>query len=68
MRYKVPNWAQACLAKAAGLDPEKVAVEHDGDTTVTFLQYIPRKRILVSKADGSVITRQDQYAECRKKR
>lgn len=65
MSYTVPNWSQAQLAKAAGLDPANVGVEMENDQLITFLQYIPRKRILVSKADGSIIAQQDEFAACR---
>ena len=54
MKYTVPNWAQSHLAKAVGLDPEKVAVEMENETMIVFLQYMPHKHILVSKKDGSV--------------
>ena len=66
MSYSVPNWAQSQMAKAAGLDPTNVGVELENDNSITFLQYIPRKRILVSKADGSIIAQQDKYADSRK--
>ena len=65
MSYSVPNWAQYQMAKAAGLDPTNVGVELENDNSITFLQYMPRKRILVSKADGSIIAQQDKYADCR---
>ena len=66
MNYMVPNWAQSQMAKAAGLEPRNVSVELENDYQIVFLQYMPRKRILVSKADGSIIDQQDQYADCRK--
>lgn len=66
MSYTVPNWAQTQMAIAAGLDPAILGVEMENDTTIVFLQYIPRKQILVSKADGSIIEQQDEYAACRR--
>ena len=66
MSYTVPNWAQSQMAKAAGLDPTNVGVELENEHQIAFLQYMPRKRILVSKADGSIIAEQDKYAESRR--
>ena len=66
MSYTVPNWAQTQMAKAAGLDPSNVGVELENDNSIMFLQYMPRKRILVSKADGSIVAKQDEFADCRK--
>lgn len=66
MRYTVPNWAQTQMAIAAGLDPTNVGVEMENDTTIVFLQYMPRKRISISKADGSIIEQQDEFADCRR--
>ena len=66
MSYMVPNWAQSQMAKAAGLDPTNVSVELENEQQIAFLQYMPRKRILVSKADGSIIAEQDKYAESRR--
>ena len=64
--YSVPNWSQTQMALAAGLDPQNVGVEMENDHQIVFLQYMPRKRILVSKADGSITAQQDKYADCRK--
>ena len=66
MSYTVPNWAQSQMAKAAGLEPANVAVELENDHQIVILQYMPRSRILVSKADGSIIHKQDKFAEERK--
>lgn len=66
MSYTVPNWAQTQMAKAAGLDPSNVGVELENDYQIVFLQYMPRSRILVSKADGSIIHKQDKFAGERK--
>ena len=66
MSYTVPNWAQSQMAKAASLDPANVGVEMENEHQIVFLQYMPRKRILVSKADGSIIAEQDKYAESRR--
>lgn len=43
------------IAQALGLDPKNVAVEHDDDLHITFLQYLPRVQIQVCKATGTVI-------------
>ena len=62
MKYMPPNWAQTLLAKAAGLDPEKVAVEMENDTVIVFLQYMPHKRITVSKKDGHALCAEETTA------
>ena len=54
-KFAVPNWTQALIARGIGLDPDKVVVRHEDDRNITFLQHMPRKEFLVSKADGSVI-------------
>lgn len=67
MSYSVPNWAQKQMAIAAGLEPANLAVELENDCQIVFLQYNPRKRILVSKADGCIIHQQDKFAADRNK-
>lgn len=52
MSYTVPNWAQALIARAAGLDPEKVMVRTDNDRHIVFLQHMPRVEIMVNKVSG----------------
>lgn len=54
-KFSVPNWAQALIARSAGLDPNKVAVRHEDDRNISFLQHMPRKDVLVCKVDGTVI-------------
>ena len=56
-KFTVPNWAQALIARGVGLDPAKVVVRYEDDSVITFLQHMPRKDILVSKADGQVVKR-----------
>lgn len=63
MRYTVPNWAQAIIARAVNLDPNMVGVKHENDRNITFLQYNPRKEISISKVDGSVRETMDPFAE-----
>ena len=65
LSYLVPNWAQKQLAVAAGLDPTNVAVEMENECQIVFLQYLPRQRVMVSKADGSILKKQDPYADSR---
>lgn len=66
-KYTVPDWGQATIARAAGLDPKKLAVEHEDDRKIIFLQYLPRKTIRVSKKDGSVHTEEEgKYGNRRK--
>lgn len=64
-KYSVPNWAQALIARGVGLDPDKVAVRNDNDRNISFLQYEPRRDIIVSKVTGEVTVSQDKYAGCR---
>ena len=54
-KYTVPNWGQKAIARALDLDPNNIAVEHEDDRLIAFVQYSPREQILVSKADGTVI-------------
>ena len=53
-KYAVPNWSQSVLAREVGLDPDNVAVEHEDDMRITFLQHMPRKTFMVSKRTGDV--------------
>ena len=62
MKYTVPNWAQSLLAKASGLDPAGVAVEMENDALIIFLQYMPHKRIMVSKKDGHALCMDETVA------
>ena len=59
-KFAVPNFAQALIAKAIGLNPANVAVVHETDALITFLQYLPRKMFLVEKVDGTVIRMEDK--------
>ena len=52
-KCSVPNWSQALIAQAVGLDLDNVAVEHEDDRTISFLQFQPRKSIAVGKIDGT---------------
>ena len=54
-KHSVPNWAQSLIAKAVGLDPDKVVVEHEDDRHISFLQFQPRKTILVGKTSGTQV-------------
>ena len=54
-KFSVPNWSQSILATAIGLNPKNVAVEHEDDRTITFVQYQPHRSVLVGKIDGTVI-------------
>lgn len=53
-KFTVPNWSQALITKAVGLDPSNVAVEHEDDMRITFLQHMPRKTIMVNKHTGEM--------------
>lgn len=59
-KFTVPNFAQALIAKAIGLNPANVAVVHETDASITFLQYLPRKMFLVGKVDGTMIDQSDK--------
>lgn len=52
MNFAVPNWAQSLIAKGAGLDPDKLMVRMENDRCIVFLQHMPRKEYMVTKADG----------------
>ena len=51
-KYAVPNWAQAALATAIGLNPKNVAVEYEDDRCIMFQQYLPHCVVTVGKTDG----------------
>lgn len=53
-KYTVPNWGQATIARAVGLEPQKVAVRMEDETLIVFLQYMPRKEFFVNKKTGKV--------------
>lgn len=55
MKFTVPNWSQALIARSVGLDPDNVAVSHEDDRNISFLQYKPRREYLVCKTDGILI-------------
>ena len=59
-KFAVPNWSQSALAKAAGLDPKNVAVEHEDERVIAFMQFMPHCSVLVGKTDGMVIRRQEK--------
>lgn len=54
VKFTVPNWSQAVIAAAAGLDPKKVVVRHEDDRHITFLQHMPRQGFLVNKTTGNI--------------
>lgn len=53
-RFPVPNWAQALIAMAVGLDPNNIAVRLDDDSRIVFLQYMPRAEYCVDKKTGTI--------------
>ena len=59
-KFSVPNWSQSILAKAIGLDPENVAVEHEDDKCIVFLQYMPHIVVTVGKIDGTTIIQKEE--------
>ena len=65
MSYTIPNWAQALIAVAAGLDPENVVVGHENERNISFLQHNPRADIIVSKVTGEKSVMQAKYADRR---
>ena len=62
-KFTVPNWAQALIAKGAGLDPSKVVVRHEDERNISFVQHNPRKDILINKVSGSVTETMDLFAD-----
>ena len=55
VKFAIPNWSQAQLARAVNLDPGNVTVRNETDNNICFLQYKPRKEFLVDKITGKVI-------------
>lgn len=53
-KYTVPNWGQALIAKAKGLDPRELSVINDSDYLISFLEHKTRNNYLIDKRDGSV--------------
>lgn len=51
----VPNWAQAQIARAVGLDPGGIVVRHEDEGNIVFLQFSPRQEVLVCKKTGNSI-------------
>ena len=56
-KYKVPNWAQAQVIKAAGFVPKDVAVVHDDDRAMVILDFKPHAEFSIDKSDGRVSER-----------
>ena len=52
--YTVPNWSQAALANAAGLDMAAPVVTVDNDHLLVFMDLKSRVRHIVDKKDGGV--------------
>lgn len=52
--YTVPNWSQAALAKAAGLNMVTPVVVVDNDRLLCFLDLKNRVYHIVRKNDGNV--------------
>lgn len=55
MSHTVPNWAQAQMAKAVGLEPDSVAVRHEDDRKIVFLHYKDHVEIIVCKISGQIL-------------
>ena len=55
MAFSVPNWAQARIAEAVGLNVDSVVVIIDNDTVVGFMHLKSRDRVLVNKLDGKLV-------------
>ena len=54
MKFTVPNWNQALIARHVGLDPKTVAVRFEDDTRIVFLLYDTRQEVAVNKSTGEV--------------
>ena len=59
-KFSVPNWGQSALAKAAGLDPKNVAVEHEDERVIAFVQFVPHCSVLVGKTDGTMTVQKEE--------
>ncbi len=55
VKFTVPNWGQAVIARAAKLDPNKVVVRSENERNICFLQHMPRKEFFVDKITGDVL-------------
>lgn len=53
-KYTKPNWAQAAIAEAAGLEVRPLVVCTDNEYHVSFMNVRTRKEYIVSKIDGGV--------------
>lgn len=54
MKFTVPNWHQALMARHAGLNPEDVTVRHEDDKRIVFMPYDTRQEVIVDKTTGEV--------------
>ena len=54
MRFSIPNWGQAAIAKAVLLDPKEVVVRMENDVSICFLELRTRKEYIVNKNTGKV--------------
>ena len=50
----MPNWGQALIAQAVGINPDSVVVRVDDDRSILFLELKTRAEYLVSKVTGEV--------------
>ena len=53
-RFAYPNWVQRLIADAAGLQGRAIAVRHEDDASILFLDHKTRDEYCVNKEDGKV--------------
>ena len=54
MRFSIPNWGQAAIAKAVLLDPKEVVVRSENEGSIVFLELSSRREYIVNKITGKV--------------
>lgn len=66
-RFAVPNWAQRLIADAAGLQGRAIAVRHEDDRSILFLDHKTRDEYFVTKENGKVsIWKNPAFTETKK--
>lgn len=54
-KFSVPNWMQAKVAEAIGLDPKGVVVRLEDESRIVFLVHKTREEYSVNKTTGNVV-------------
>lgn len=54
-KFKVPNWGQALIANAVGLDPNAVVVRTEDDKNICFLHSKSQTEFVIDKTTGKMV-------------